>query len=117
MAPPNGPRQVFVDVDVCEPQGYICKPDPAPATPNHIRTQFVFRLSDPSNWRWANNSPVVVNNPPPSQFPTPSSINPGNGHAHLDDENSDSNRYQYTVTIVHKTTGQQIQIDPIIQNQ
>jgi len=105
---------VEVEVNPAEPSGRLCWPDPAPACSPHIETRFKFRLSDPRNWKWVGTSPVVSKGPR-SQFPDPSFISAG--RAVLRDVNSDDGMYKYTVTVIHKTTHHQVEIDPFIQNQ
>ena len=102
------PTEVTVD-----PATNSCSPATVPATGRPAKLKF--KLKDPSQWQWYGTSPVVVQDGV-AQFPTPSSIHPSSGAVHLDDNNTDTNAYKYSVTATHKHSGQQVNIDPIIQN-
>lgn len=110
---------VPIVVDPFDSSGNFCDPPIANAIRGHVTTNFIFRLRSPIIWRWDGSPPVVVTNGQ-DQFPDGSRIdtsNPNDPVVHLRDENSDDAQYRYSVTVTHRTSGLQVRIDPIIQNQ
>jgi hypothetical protein len=109
--------EVQVVVDPSKPAGQQCAPDTAPAAKGHVPTTFVFNLVN--GWQWQGNSPVVVQSGG-TQFPFPSHVSNDPrtaGAAILHDNNTDTRKYKYEITVSNSITGEKKLIDPYIENQ
>jgi hypothetical protein len=89
-----------------------CAPDPASV--KGANALLAFEL-DTDDYKFPNTAAVVVSSPG-DDFPY-ASWTLSSEEAALYDENNDKVQYAYTVTVVHKHSGQVLSVDPTIVNE
>lgn len=96
------------------PNGDVtCTPDPVVVSA--AQSTVSFRMAT-TGWVFRATHAIVVFNPG-SDFPLPSKTSPDGKKAVLQDRDTTSGSYPYTVYVLHPATGREASVDPTIENQ
>jgi hypothetical protein len=96
------------------PNGDVtCSPDPVVVSA--AQSTVSFRMAT-TGWVFRATNAIVVLNPG-SDFPLPSKTSPDGKKAVLQDRDTTTGSYAYTVYVLHPASGREASVDPTIENQ